>query len=103
MSTKRLEAGDVIAFSKTEIILGDNKVKNILQTISHYRRIPEKLLIPIKSVKEYHNLPDEKNGFGEVGYRKIGMCVDARERKLMAVYNIKPRFAHLANTYVRMK
>lgn len=101
MNTKRLEAGDVITFSKTEIILGDNKVKNILQTISHYRRIPEKLYTPIRSVNEYHNLPDEKNGFGEVGYRKIGICV--RERKLLAVYNIKPRFAHLANTYMRIK
>lgn len=103
MNTKRLEAGDVITFSKTEIILGDNKVKNILQTISHYRLIPEKLLIPIRSVKEYQNLPDEKNGFGEVRYRKIGMCVDTREHKLMAVYNIKPRFVHLANTYMRMR
>ena len=101
MNTKRFEAGDVITLSKTEIILGDNKVKNILQTTSHYRLIPEKLYIPIRSVNEYHNLPDEKNGFGEVGYRKIGMCV--REHKLLAVYNIKPRFVHLANTYMRMR
>jgi hypothetical protein len=103
MNAKRFEAGDVVTFSKVEIISGANDVKSLLKTIHHYRLIPEKVLIPIRSVKEYHNLPDEKNGFGEVGYRKIGMCVDTREHKLLAVYNIKPRFAHLANTYVRIK
>lgn len=100
MNTKRLEAGDIITFSKTKVIFGAN-VKSIFETISHYRLIPEKLYTPIRSVKAYHKLPDEKNGFGEVGYRKIGICV--RERELLAVYNIKPRFAHLANTYVRIK
>jgi hypothetical protein len=101
MNTKGFEVGDVVTFSKVEIISGANDVKSLLGAMRHYRLIPENVLMPIRSVKEYHNLPDEKNGFGEVGYRKIGMCV--REHKLLAVYNIKPRFAHLANTYVRIK
>jgi hypothetical protein len=103
MITKRLEAEGVITFSEVKTILGANDIKSVFNTISHYRRIPEKLYTPIRSVEEYRNLPDEKNRFGEVGYRKICMCVNTREHKLLAVYNIKPRFAHLANTYMRIK
>lgn len=102
MNTKGFEVGDVVTFSKTKITSGAN-VKSLLEAMRHYRRIPEKLYTPIRSVEEYHNLPDEKNGFGEVRYRKIGMYADTREHKLLAVYNIKPRFAHLANTYMRIK
>lgn len=101
MNTRRFEPGDVITFAKAEIISNINTTKDILKISCHYRLIPEKLYIPIRSGKAYHKLPDEKIGFGEVGYRKIGMC--ARKHELLAVYNIKPRFAHLADTYVRIK
>lgn len=93
--------GDVVIFPNADSISRATDVKSLLALIRHYRLIPAKLYVPIRSGKAYHKLPDEKIGFGEVGYRKIGMC--ARKHELLAVYNIKPRFAHLADTYVRIK
>ena len=94
---------DVLLFHKSEIMLGINDLKTLLEPMSHYRLIKEKLFIPIRSIEEYQNLPDEKNGFGEVRYRKTSMNVDMKKHILHAVYIIKPKFAYLANTYVKIK
>lgn len=103
MKTKRFEVGDVITFANAETISKITNRKSLSKVIRHYRQIPGQVYIPVRSLEAYYKLPDEKNGFGEVVYRKNGMLLHNSEvRKTFAIYEIKPEFKHLADTYVRI-